>query len=188
MVPGCSGKKTKRSIKALLDIRPDEVTVIRNGTVQVTDPKEIQVDEIIQVKAGEKVALDGELNSETATFNTAALTGESKPDTKRKGEAVFAGMINLNTVSEVKVKSLFKDSKLSKILEMVQDATARKSQTQLFISRFAKIYTPIVLRLHLLYVLCPISLLMIMCLMIGSTGHWSFLLSVAHVLWWFLFR
>ena len=147
--------KAKRSIKALLDIRPDEVTVIRNGTAQVTDPKEIQVDEIIQVKAGEKVALDGELNSETATFNTAALTGESKPDTKRKGEAVFAGMINLNTVSEVKVKSLFKDSKLSKILEMVQDATARKSQTQLFISRFAKIYTPIVFALALAVCFVP---------------------------------
>lgn len=147
--------KAKRSIKALLDIRPDEVTVIRNGTAQVTDPKEIQVDEIIQVKAGEKVALDGELNSATATFNTAALTGESKPDTKRKGEAVFAGMINLNTVSEVKVKSLFKDSKLSKILEMVQDATARKSQTQLFISRFAKIYTPIVFALALAVCFVP---------------------------------
>ncbi|MGF2412849.1 heavy metal translocating P-type ATPase [Ferruginibacter sp.] len=139
--------KAKRSIKALLDIRPDEVTVLRNGTTQVIHPNEIQVDEIIQVKAGEKVALDGELNSDAGTFNTAALTGESKPDTKRKGEQVLAGMINLDKVSEIKVKSLFKDSKLSKILEMVQDATARKSQTQLFISRFAKIYTPIVFTL-----------------------------------------
>jgi len=139
--------KAKRSIKALLDIRPDEVTVVRNGTTQVIHPNEIQVDEIIQVKAGEKVALDGELNSDAGTFNTAALTGESKPDSKRKGEQVLAGMINLDKVSEIKVKSLFKDSKLSKILEMVQDATARKSQTQLFISRFAKIYTPIVFAL-----------------------------------------
>ncbi len=139
--------RAKRSIKALLDIRPDEVTVLRNGETQVIHPNEIQVDEIIQIKAGEKVALDGELNSDNATFNTAALTGESKPDTKRKGEQVLAGMINLDKVSEVKVKSLFKDSKLSKILEMVQDATARKSQTQLFISRFAKIYTPIVFAL-----------------------------------------
>ncbi len=139
--------KAKRSIKALLDIRPDEVTVLRNGTTQVIHPNEIQIDEIIQVKAGEKVALDGELNSDAGTFNTAALTGESKPDTKRKGEPVFAGMINLDKVSEIKVKSLFKDSKLSKILEMVQDATARKSQTQLFISRFAKVYTPIVFAL-----------------------------------------
>ena len=147
--------KAKRSIKALLDIRPDEVTVLRNGTTTVVHPNEIQVDEIIQVKAGEKVALDGELNSDAATFNTAALTGESKPDTKRKGEQVLAGMINLDKVSEIKVKSLFKDSKLSKILEMVQDATARKSQTQLFISRFAKIYTPIVFALAVAVCLVP---------------------------------
>jgi Cd2+/Zn2+-exporting ATPase len=139
--------RAKRSIKALLDIRPEEVTVLRDGRSQVIHPNKIQVDEIIQVKAGEKVALDGELDSEEATFNTAALTGESKPDTKRKGEQVLAGMINLDKVSEIKVKSLFKDSKLSKILEMVQDATARKSQTQLFISRFAKVYTPIVFAL-----------------------------------------
>ncbi|WP_171609743.1 heavy metal translocating P-type ATPase [Limnovirga soli] len=147
--------KAKRSIKALLDIRPDEVTVLRNGTTQVIHPNEILVDEIIQVKAGEKVALDGELNSDAGTFNTAALTGESKPDTKRKGEQVLAGMINLDKVSEIKVKSLFKDSKLSKILEMVQDATARKSQTQLFISRFAKIYTPIVFALAVAVCLVP---------------------------------
>jgi len=147
--------KAKRSIKALLDIRPDEVTVLRNGTTQVIHPNEIQVDEIIQVKAGEKVALDGELNSDAGTFNTAALTGESKPDTKRKGEQVLAGMINLDRVSEIKVKALFKDSKLSKILEMVQDATARKSQTQLFISRFAKIYTPIVFALAVAVCLVP---------------------------------
>lgn len=136
--------KAKRSIKALLDVRPDIVTVLRNGKTQVIHPSQIQVDEIIQVKVGEKVALDGELNTNSGSFNTAALTGESKPDTKRKGEQVLAGMINIDIVSEIKVKSLFKDSKLSKILEMVQDATARKSQTQLFISRFAKIYTPIV--------------------------------------------
>jgi Cd2+/Zn2+-exporting ATPase len=134
----------KRSIKALLDIRPDEVTVIRNNTQVVADPSLIALGETIRIKPGEKVALDGELLSENASFNTAALTGESKPDTKYKGEAIFAGMINLNTVAEVKVNALFKDSKLSKILEMVQDATARKSQTQLFISRFAKVYTPIV--------------------------------------------
>jgi Cd2+/Zn2+-exporting ATPase len=134
----------KRSIKALLDVRPDEVTVIRNGSPLVADPSIIELGETIQIKPGEKVALDGELLSENASFNTAALTGESKPDTKYKGETILAGMINLNTVAEVKVNALFKDSKLSKILEMVQDATARKSQTQLFISKFAKVYTPIV--------------------------------------------
>ncbi|QJD98609.1 cadmium-translocating P-type ATPase (plasmid) [Mucilaginibacter robiniae] len=147
--------RAKKSIKALLDIRPDKVTVMRDGKPSEVDPKSVQVDEIIQVKAGEKVALDGELSSDSASFNTAALTGESKPDTKRKGEKVLAGMINLDKVTEVQVKALFKDSKLSQILEMVQDATARKSQTQLFISRFAKIYTPIVFALALLVCFAP---------------------------------
>lgn len=147
--------KAKRNIKALLDIRPDEVTVLRNGKTEVTDPSKVRLGESIQVKPGEKVALDGELVSENASFNTAALTGESKPDTKHKSEAIYAGMINLNTVAEVKVNALFKDSKLSRILEMVQDATARKSQTQLFISRFAKVYTPIVFFLALAVCLVP---------------------------------
>ncbi|RZK10200.1 MAG: cadmium-translocating P-type ATPase, partial [Flavobacterium sp.] len=141
--------RAKRSIKALLDIRPDEVTVLRNGTAKVVHPKDVELDEIIRIKPGEKVALDGVLASDKGSFNTAALTGESQPDTKNKGEAVYAGMINLNTAVELRVTSVFSDSKLSKILEMVQDATARKSQTQLFISRFAKIYTPIVFALAL---------------------------------------
>lgn len=145
----------KRSIKALLDIRPDTVDVIRTGKVHTVAPAGVGIGEVIQIKPGEKVALDGELLSDRATFNTAALTGESKPDNKVKGETVLAGMINLNQVSEVKVKASFKDSKLSKILEMVQDATARKSQTQLFISRFAKIYTPIVFLLAVLVVALP---------------------------------
>jgi Zn2+/Cd2+-exporting ATPase len=147
--------RAKRSIKALLDIRPDEVTVKRNNKTEVVSPKDVKLNEIILVKPGEKVALDGELLSDKATFNTAALTGESKPDSKSKGESVYAGMINLNTVAEIKVNSLFTDSKLSKILEMVQDATARKSQTQLFISRFAKIYTPIVFALAVAVCLVP---------------------------------
>lgn len=147
--------RAKASIKALLDIRPDQVTVIRNASTSVVDPAEVLPGEIISVKPGEKVALDGELVSESSSFNTAALTGESKPDTKHKGEKVLAGMINLSTVAEVKVTTLFKDSKLSKILEMVQDATARKSQTQLFISRFAKVYTPIVFFLALAVVCVP---------------------------------
>ena len=147
--------RAKRSIKALLDIRPDTVNVSRNGALKTVSPIEIQIGETIQVKAGEKVALDGELISESASFNTAALTGESKPDTKNKGEQVLAGMINLNSVSDIKVTKLFKDSKLSKILEMVQDATARKSPTQLFISKFAKVYTPIVVFLAIGICLLP---------------------------------
>lgn len=145
----------KRNIRALLDIRPDKVSLLRNGNTDIVDPSEVKPDEIIQIKPGEKVALDGILLSENASFNTAALTGESKPDTKYKGDTILAGMINLNTVADVKVNALFKDSKLSRILEMVQDATARKSQTQLFISKFAKIYTPIVFCLALAVCFVP---------------------------------
>ncbi len=147
--------RAKRSIKALLDVRPDEVTVIRDGAEQRVNPSTVALNETIQIKPGEKVALDGQLISENASFNTAALTGESKPDTKYAKEPILAGMINLNTVAEVKVTALFRDSKLSKILEMVQDATARKSQTQLFISRFAKVYTPIVFFLAVMVCFLP---------------------------------
>lgn len=147
--------RAKRSIKALLDIRPESVSVLRKGSPVNVNPSEVEIGEIIRIKPGEKVGLDGELASEKATFNTAALTGESKPDTKSKGEKVYAGSINLNTVSEIKVTAKFTDSKLSRILEMVQDATARKSQTQLFISRFAKVYTPIVFALALLVCFLP---------------------------------
>jgi Zn2+/Cd2+-exporting ATPase len=147
--------RAKRNIKALLDIRPESVTVIRNGKSFEVHPSEVQIGETIRVKPGEKVALDGELLSDKASFNTSALTGESQPDSKSKGETVFSGMINLNTVSDVKITAKFSDSKLSRILEMVQDATARKSQTQLFISKFARIYTPIVFALAVLVCFAP---------------------------------
>src|SRR5690606_10830851 len=95
----------KKSIKSLLDIRPDKVTVLRAGKQLDVDPKTVNIGEVIVVKAGEKIALDGKLLNERAAFNTAALTGESKPDTKYQGDAVFAGMINLETVSEISVSS-----------------------------------------------------------------------------------
>lgn len=147
--------KAKRNIKALLDVRPEEVTVIRDGKELAVHPNQVAIDEIIRIKAGEKVALDGILSSDSASFNTAALTGESKPDTKYKNEEVLAGMINLEKVSLVQVRVAFKDSKLSRILEMVQDATARKSQTQLFISKFSKVYVPIVFGLAVAVCLLP---------------------------------
>jgi Cd2+/Zn2+-exporting ATPase len=148
-------RKAKSSIKALLDVRPDIVTIIRNGGIKSVSPFDVSIGETIQVKPGGKVALDGKLISETSSFNTSALTGESKPDTKRKGEKVLAGMINLNTVADIKVTALFKDSKLSRILEMVQDATGRKSPTQLFITKFAKVYTPIVVFLAIAIIAVP---------------------------------
>ncbi|WP_449386637.1 heavy metal translocating P-type ATPase [Chryseobacterium schmidteae] len=136
--------KAKTNIKSLLDQRPDEVTVLENGTPKVIKAEKANIGDIIQLKSGEKLGLDGELLSEKASFNTSALTGESKPDTKSKGEMVLAGMINLNTVSQVRVTTAYKDSKLSKILEMVQNATSQKAPTELFIRKFAKVYTPIV--------------------------------------------
>ena len=136
--------KAKKNIKSLLDQRPDEVTVLKDGKPVLVKAKSVEIGEIILLKSGEKLGLDGELLSEKASFNTAALTGESKPDTKIKGEKVLAGMINLNSISEVKVIASYKDSKLSKILELVQNATAQKAPTELFIRKFAKIYTPIV--------------------------------------------
>lgn len=147
--------RSKRSIKALLDIRPEQVTVIRDGKDIQVAPGSVAVGETIVVKAGEKVALDGTLSSLNGTFNTAALTGESVPDQKSQNEAVLAGMINTEKSVEVEVTALFKDSKLSRILEMVQEATGRKAPTQLLISRLAKIYTPIVFLLALLIILLP---------------------------------
>ncbi len=147
--------RAKSNIKTLLDQRPDVVTVLIDNKTQSVKAATIEIGTIIQLKPGEKLALDGELLSEKAAFNTAALTGESKPDNKQKGETVLAGMINLHTVSQVKVTTAYQDSKLSKILELVQNATAQKAPTELFIRKFAKIYTPIVVFLAIGICLLP---------------------------------
>jgi Cd2+/Zn2+-exporting ATPase len=152
-------QRAKANIKTLLDQRPDEVTIIENNVAKTIKASTAKIGDIIQLKAGEKLGLDGELLSDNASFNTAALTGESKPDTKAKGEIVLAGMINLNAVCQVKVTVDYTDSKLSKILEMVQDATAKKAPTELFIRKFAKIYTPIVVVLAIAICLVPIAFL-----------------------------
>ena len=141
-------KRAKGNIKALLDQRPDEVTLVMdNRQTHIVKAEFVEIGAIVQLKAGEKLALDGVLLSDSASFNTAALTGESKPDTKTKGEGVLAGMINLNGVAQVKVTTAYKDSKLSRILELVQNAAAQKAPTELFIRKFAKIYTPMVVGL-----------------------------------------
>ncbi|TGD59790.1 heavy metal translocating P-type ATPase [Flavobacterium humi] len=147
--------RAKANIKSLLDQRPDEVTILVGDAMQTIKAEEAKIGDIIQLKAGEKLGLDGELVSDTASFNTAALTGESKPDTKVKGNAVLAGMINLNTVSRVKVTTAYTDSKLSKILELVQNATTQKAPTELFIRKFARIYTPIVVFLAVFIAFLP---------------------------------
>ncbi len=141
---GAAVKKAKGNIKALLDARPDSALVYRQNNFISVDPETVEIGEKIQVRVGEKVPLDGILLSEKGSFNTAALTGESKPDTIAKGDGVFAGSINLDGVIEIETTKEFKDSSIARILDMVQHATARKSKTELFIRKFARIYTPIV--------------------------------------------
>ncbi|MFC4632759.1 MULTISPECIES: heavy metal translocating P-type ATPase [Dokdonia] len=136
--------RAKGNIKALLDVRPNEALVYRNDDFISVNPETVEIGEKIQVRVGEKVPLDGILLSDKGSFNTAALTGESKPDTIQKGASVFAGSINLDGVIEVETTKEFKDSSIARILDMVQNATARKSKTELFIRKFARVYTPIV--------------------------------------------
>ena len=147
--------KAKNNIKALLDVRPSSASVLRNNKYEEIKPEEVEIGETIQIKAGEKIPLDGEMLSEGSSFNTAALTGESKPKSIYKGAQVLAGMLNLDKVIELKVTKKFADSSLARILEMVQNATARKAKTELLIRKFAKIYTPIVFFLAVALVVVP---------------------------------
>jgi len=147
--------RSRRSIKALIDNRPEIIDLVRNGQITSISPQHVKIGDIIQVKPGEKVALDGDLLVERSSFNTAALTGESKPDTKLKGEKVLAGMINLDQVIQLKVTSAYEDSALSKILQLVEQASSRKAKTQQFITRFAKIYTPVVVFLAIALTIAP---------------------------------
>lgn len=148
-------KQVKRSINSLLKLQVEEVTVIINGSPIVKHPKEVEIGQVIQVKSGEKVALDGVLLTARASFNTAVLTGESIPDDMKEGDNVLAGMVNHNKLAEIKVTSTYEDTKLSKILKLVQDAAGRKAKTQRFISRFAQIYTPIVVFLAVALTFLP---------------------------------
>jgi Cd2+/Zn2+-exporting ATPase len=141
---GAAVKKAKGNIKALLDVRPNKATVYRNGSFIEVKPETVEIGEKIQIKVGEKIPLDGKLLSPKASLNTAALTGESKPNTIYANNDVFAGSINLEDVIEVETTKEFKNSSIARILELVQNATSRKSKTELFIRKFARIYTPIV--------------------------------------------
>ena len=136
--------KAKGNIKALLDVRPKEANVFRDGVYKSVSPESVNIGEKIQIRVGEKIPLDGKLLSSKASLNTSALTGESKPDTIVSNEKVYAGSINLESVIEVEVTNKFEDSSIARILDLVQNATARKSKTELFIRQFARIYTPIV--------------------------------------------
>ena len=148
--------KAKRNIGALLDVRPEKALVLREGNLVTESPKKIKVGEIIEIKAGERVPLDGTMQNEVAAFNTAALTGESVPRNIRKGEEVLAGMIVTDKVIRLEVTRPFDKSALARILELVQNAAERKAPAELFIRKFARVYTPIVIILAVLIVLSPL--------------------------------
>ncbi len=147
--------RSRQSIKALMDNRPDEVSLLQDGQIVQVAARQVKKGALIQVRAGEKVALDGELLSAYASFDTAALTGESMPDTKAAGDKVLAGMINLDKVAQMRVEATYENSTLSKILHLVEEASSRKAKTQQFIARFAKVYTPIVVLLATAVTLLP---------------------------------
>ena len=136
--------KAKSNIKSLLDLRPATANVYRGSGFEEVDPSEVIIGEVIQVKAGESVPLDGKLLSDISQLNTAAITGESAPRDFSKGEAILAGMVNIGKVIEIEVEKLYNNSSISKILELVENASAKKAKTELFIRKFARIYTPIV--------------------------------------------
>ena len=147
--------KAKRNIGALLDVRPEEAAVVRNGRVIIENPQNVKVGETIEIKTGGRVPLDGMMLNEVAAFNTAALTGESVPRSIRMGEEVLAGMIVTDKVIRIKVIRPFDKSALARILELVQNASERKAPAELFIRKFARVYTPIVIGLAVLIVLLP---------------------------------
>lgn len=147
--------KAKRNIGALLDVRPEEAAVVRDGSIVIENPRDVRVGETIEIKAGGRVPLDGTMLSEVAAFNTAALTGESVPRSIRKEEEVLAGMIVTDKVIRIKVSRPFDKSALARILELVQNASERKAPAELFIRKFARVYTPIVTGLAVLIVLLP---------------------------------
>lgn len=147
--------RSRRSIRALMDIRPDTANVLRNGKVQTVSPDTIAVGETIIVEPGERVALDGEIVDGTSALNTVALTGESMPRDVHEGDQVVSGCVNISGVLTVKVQKTFGESTASKIINMVENASEKKSKSEAFITRFARVYTPIVVIVALVLAFVP---------------------------------
>ena len=136
--------KSRRSIAALMDIRPDTACVLRDGAESVVDPEEVEVGETIVVRPGERIPLDGTVLEGHTAVDTAALTGESVPEEKEPGQRVVSGTVNLTGVIRVRTESAFGESTVSKILELVENAASKKARVESFITRFARWYTPCV--------------------------------------------
>lgn len=136
--------KSRRSIASLMNIRPDHAVVVRDGKEEILSPEEVALGEIIVVKPGEKIPLDGEIIAGKTAVNTSALTGESLPVDKAEGDKVISGSINLTGAIKVRVQSVYEESTVSKILELVENSSAKKARVENFITRFARWYTPCV--------------------------------------------
>ena len=162
--------KSRRNISALMDIRPDYANVIRDGSLERVDPDEVEIGTEIVVQPGEKVPIDGMVVEGSSTLNTAALTGESVPRDVKAGEEIVSGCINLSGVLKVQTTKEFGESTVSKILELVENASSRKSRSENFISRFAHYYTPAVCYSALsLAVLPPLARM----LFLGLSAEWG---------------
>ena len=162
--------KSRKNISALMDIRPDYANVERNGKLEQVDPDEVSIGSMIVVQPGEKVPLDGEVIEGSSTLNTSALTGESLPREIQAGEAVISGCINMTGVLKIRTTKEFGESTVSKILDLVENASSRKSKSEDFISKFARIYTPAVCYAALaLAILPPLGQM----LLLGAAPAWG---------------
>ena len=149
--------KSRRNISALMDIRPDYANIERDGRLEQVDPEEVAIGSVIVVQPGEKVPIDGIILEGNSDLNTSALTGESLPREAHAGEEVISGCINMTGVLKIRTTREFGESTVSKILELVEESSSRKSRSENFISRFARIYTPAVCIAALLLALLPYS-------------------------------
>ncbi|MCG3672934.1 heavy metal translocating P-type ATPase [Aliarcobacter butzleri] len=146
---------SRDSINSLLDIKPEYANVKEGDNVIQKAPEDVKIGDIILVKAGEKVPVDGILQSNDCSFDTSAITGEFKPKMIKENEEVLSGFINISTASYVKVTSLYKDSTIAKIIELIENASSKKANAEKFITKFASVYTPIVIALALILAFIP---------------------------------
>ena len=161
--------KSRRNISALMDIRPDYANVERDGTLEQVDPDEVGVGSIIVVQPGEKVPLDGVVIDGSASLNTSALTGESMPRDVKEGDEIISGCIDMSGVLKIRTTKVFGESTVSKILDLVENASSRKSRSEAFISRFARIYTPAVCAGALVLAIA----VPLVRLLLGMDGQWT---------------
>lgn len=162
--------KSRRNISALMDIRPDYANIERDGKLEQVDPDEVEIDSVIVVQPGEKVPLDGIVLEGNFTLNTSALTGESLPRDVKQGDEIISGCINMTGVLKIRTTKEFGESTVSKILELVENSSSRKSKSEDFISKFARIYTPAVCYGALALALLPPLVQM---LFLGGTAQWG---------------